>query len=199
MFAYCNNNPLLLTDSTGEFPWAVVGGTLGFITIMLLDNYLAKNYPATENSQGGIAYKKGKNMYGTGRVFYAEGAGTKFDKLNGITLFDFQAGMVETTYGNKYLNGSLTDLGTVRATAKVDWSGVPSFDLSALAAAYTAKGEIVVPLFIGNVTVSGAFHAGAIGAGLQFDGEEFSFGTLSPIVPGIVIEWNVNFDLYHVP
>jgi hypothetical protein len=94
------------------------------------------------------------------------------------------------------LNGTITNLGTIKATATADWSGNPSFELSGLISLYTAKAEGTLPLFIGDLTMSGAFHVGAIGFGGEFDPDNMSIGAETPLIPGVVIEWDIDFDLY---
>ncbi len=200
MFAYCNNNPIISVDPTGAFSWVdignAVGGIVSGILAMLTDNYPSNDYPKPQDSSFGFAYKEGKNPYASGRFLYAEGSGFSFDKRNGISLFDFQMGLLETSFGNEYLNGSIANFGTVQATAKADWSGKPSAELSAVASLYSVDGECVIPLFFGDLKLSGVAHFGAIGLGGEFDFEDMSFGAETPLIPGIVIEWDMDFDFY---
>ena len=105
-----------------------------------------------------------------------------------------QEGLSSIVFKIRQTTVELFDLCTVSATAEVDWSGLPCLNVSAIASIYSASAETVIPLGIGELTIIGEIHLGAIGTGIEFDVEEGKFKVTPPIRGvGTSIEFDFDF------
>ena len=189
MFAYCHNNPILYVDPTGEISWLVIGIiVVACVAIVALDHALAANQP-----EGGYAVVNTKNEKGTRiKGLYAEGNGFEINN-NGITICDTSVGLVSFTVEND--NGTIEpmDCLTANAVAELDWSGIPSLDVSAVASIYSPSIETVIPLVLFNITVETEAYIGGVGAGLELDVDSGRI-KITPPFAGVGGSYSVDFD-----
>ena len=189
MFAYARNNPVSYVDYSGSFPIIVLVAAAA-VALTGIDHWLAANQP-----EDGFAYGEMQNESETAmsRCLYAKGHGFELNK-NGVTLFDLEAGISSIVFKIRQTTVELFDFCTVSATAEVDWSGLPCLNVSAIASIYSASAETVIPLGIGELTIIGEIHLGAIGTGIEFDVEEGKFKVTPPIRGvGTSIEFDFDF------
>ena len=188
-FTYCLNNPVNYADESGTFPWLIVGIIVACVAIVGIDHALAANQP-----EGGYALTN--EQRGNGARFkglYAKGNGFEMD-YNGITLCDTEVGVVSTTFENEYATIEPVDCLTASATAEVDWSGMPSVDVSAVASIYSPSVEFEFPLGFFNITIEAEAYIGGIGGGLELDSDTGKI-KITPLFVGVGGSYGVDFDL----
>jgi len=189
MFAYCYNNPAVRTDPSGEFPWLVVGIIIACVAVIGVDHALAANQP-----DGGYVVAQAKNEKGAKmKGLYAEGNGFEVNH-NGITVCDINVGLISTTISGKSATIEPFDCLTANAVAALDWSGIPSLDVSAVASIYSPSIEVVVPLGLFTGTISAEAYIGGVGAGIELDTDSGKF-KITPPFAGVGGTYSVDFDL----
>jgi len=188
MYVYCNNDPIMYIDNTGEFPWVPVIICVAVVCAAIaLDHYLAANCDG-----GGQLIPDNNDNRLTEKPLYAEGTGFKVDQ-NGMTVVGLEVGAYKgvTEYENAEL--SLFTILTASAHAEIDWSGAPSAEAKAIATAYKMNGSYTFDLGGIDLTVEGALNVGAVGAGIELDFEEWKFVVIPPMY-GIIpqIGWDID-------
>ena len=187
MFAYCNNNPVMLADYSGKVAiWLIVAAVVAGVGVVAADHALARHVPE------GVAVvdDKGKDGFHD-RFLFASGAGPKIDGGD-VTFVDFEAGLYEGT--------SITDFGDVsfatflkaKAAAQADFTGVPAIEASANASIYTMSYKNTFHIFGIDIELSGNLYVGYAGAGVEADFEELKFKVAPPLAG---IGWDFGFDI----
>ena len=180
----------MFADSTGKVPVLAIV-FVAALAITALDHAIAANQP----EDGYVAKRHITEDGATIKHAYIKGNGFECDK-NGMTLFDLEMGLLDIFYEK-------TELGQLRAspakvlhanaTAAIDWGGLPSVDMSALAAIYTSDFEWTFNLFGNTVTISAAAHLGAAGGKIEFDPDLMRFRLAPPSV-GIIPDLGIDID-----
>ena len=186
MFAYCNNNPVMFTDSFGSFPWIAL--IIVAVVIVAIDHSTAQHQP-----EGGYALHKSSNENTSVKGMYIEGNGFECD-ANGITICDTNIALVDAEINGKYYSLDAVNLFTANAVGEIDWSGDPEIDISAYASIYSPGAELTIPLGIFDITLSCQAHLGGIGAGIELDPNSGKFRFTPPMV-GIGGSFGVDIDL----
>lgn len=185
LFAYCGNNPVCCSDPSGCISiWLVALVALAAIGA---DHYFSQNHPdgyAEQSSDLGYGFSE--------KLYYAEGAGFNLDK-EGVRLCDFETGAAKYSYQGENNETASLNLASASATMELEWSGVPSLDISGVASMSSIEFEHIIPVFSYDVIVTSEFHLLGIGGGLEFDVESARFKVMPPSV-GIVTSYGVNVD-----
>ena len=182
MFVYCGNNPVIRVDYGGE-AWgtiAIIAAiVIGCIVAIAIDHHVAKR---TDDGTAAV-YDPPPSDGHKVTALYARGSGFKRDN-NGFIMLDSELGVVdfeyEETQGTQNLKIDYLNLLTAEAVGQVDWSGIPSAEIGAVASVYAAKFEYSFNLLSMHITIMGDFHAGAAGLGAEFDPEAYRFKITPP-------------------
>ena len=192
-FTYCLNNPICYADSSGMFPWLVVGLiVVGSIVAVGIDHGLKAAHPDGYNLKS-IPIDDHTKV----EILHAEGSGFSAD-TNDITLCDTDISGLRYSYDTGPATVTPIDLLTATATAKAeaDFVGnVPILDVSvgAVAAIYSPSVEVVLNWDLFKITISAEALIGAAGIGIELDKEEGKF-KITPPTLGVGTSFDIDFD-----
>ena len=193
MFAYCNNNPVMYSDPSGQVAWWLVA--LGVLAITAIDHAYAKYYP------GGYTftpnYKPRTEVNGKNykeKVAYIEGSGASIHQ-NGVTLFDAEAGLYSGTAdlgnGTEFTPFNMLN---ASATAELDVSGGFSGEISGIASLASIGFSPVINFGdVAQIKIDITYHLGYAGIGAEWDFGNMDFAVNSPSV-GCGWKLGVDFD-----
>ena len=178
VFAYCLNNPTNYVDRNGTFPWLLAGiVAIAAVVIIGIDHTLKANQP-----EGGFAAINDQKDNGTvKKIGYVEGGGFSVDQ-NGMTLCDLEAGLASLTVVTEHFEVEVLDCLTGSAKAEIDWSGIPSVDISASAAIYSPSIIFTLPLGVFEITIEAEGLIGGVGIGLELDPDNGRIKVTPPTV-----------------
>ncbi len=165
MYAYCDNNPVIYADDSGEFPWLVVVAIIAVVAVIAVDHSVAKNHPE------GVQLIEDRNGDAlTDKIFYVEGKGASFDGEN-ATLFDLDAGVYSGVAEEENYTVSLATFFTVEAAAKagINDNKEVEFELGGCFTIYKMFGDVTFSLFGTDVTLEFELNVGAFGGGIEWD------------------------------
>ena len=186
MYIYCNNNPVMYVDPTGEIAWWIIAIVVT-VVVVGIDHALAKN-----PIEGGQLLPDNDSNAMTDRKLYASGHGASIDE-NEMYLCDLECGLYSGVAEYESGRLSFATFLSGNATAYVDYSGMPAAELSANASIHTMFGETTFQFGDYNLTVSGAINLGTIGFGIGFDFEDGEF-KITPPSFGIGCSFGIDFD-----